>query len=162
MEVVMPEISIRLATANDWETIVDFNCRLADETENKKLDPDVIGPGVRAVLEDPSKGRYFVASDGTRIVGQLMHTFEWSDWRNGWIWWLQSVYVVDDYRRQGVFRKLNQHLADLAETDLEVVGLRLYVENENERAHSTYEKIGMDRAGYFVMERLFYKLEAAR
>lgn len=158
----MPELTIRPATEADWETIVDFNCRLADETENKRLDPAIIGPGVRAVLADDTKGRYFVACDDTRIVGQLMHTFEWSDWRNGWIWWLQSVYVDADYRRRGVFRQLNQHLADLAEADPGVVGLRLYVENENERAHHTYEQIGMDRAGYFVMERLFHKLETAR
>lgn len=155
----MPELTIRPAADADWETIVEFNCLLAEETEDKRLDPEVIGPGVRAVLGDPKKGRYFVACDGPRIVGQLMHTFEWSDWRNGQIWWLQSVYVVPEYRRQGVFRGLNQHLADLAEGDPGVVGLRLYVETENDRAHKTYEHFGMETAGYFVMERLFHKLE---
>jgi ribosomal protein S18 acetylase RimI-like enzyme len=150
------EITIRNATHDDAETIADFNCRLAAETEDKPLDPETVRMGVSALLDDTRRGQYFVActSDG-QIVGQLMHTFEWSDWRNGDIWWLQSVYVHADYRRQGVFRKLHQHLEELAESTPGVVGLRLYVENENSRAQETYCSLGFVEPGYRVMERMF-------
>ena len=157
----MDEITVRLASQDDWSTIVAFNVCLAEETENKRLDPDAIGPGVRAVLADENKGRYFVACDGSRIVGQLMHTFEWSDWRNGQIWWLQSVYVAPEFRRRGVFRRLYKHACDLADSDPGVVGIRLYVESENERARQTYRQMGMADAGYFLMERLFHELSSS-
>jgi ribosomal protein S18 acetylase RimI-like enzyme len=150
------EITVREATHDDAETIAEFNCRLAAETEDKPLDPETVRQGVSTLLSDDRRGKYFVActSDG-QIVGQLMHTFEWSDWRNGDIWWLQSVYVHADFRRQGVFRKLNQHLEQLAESTPGVVGLRLYVENENARAQETYRSLGFKEPGYRVMERLF-------
>jgi ribosomal protein S18 acetylase RimI-like enzyme len=150
------EITIRDASTDDAATIIEFNCRLAAETENKQLDPETVRLGVDALLNDARRGRYLIACarDG-RIVGQLMHTFEWSDWRNGDIWWLQSVYVHSDFRRQGVFRKLNQHLEKLAESTSGVVGLRLYVENENARAQETYRSLGFVEPGYRVMERMF-------
>ena len=149
-------ITIRDATLDDAETIAEYNCRLASETEDKPLDPDTVRAGVKALLSDARRGRYFVACDtGGRIVGQLMHTFEWSDWRNGDIWWLQSVYVHADFRRQGIFRKLHQHLEQLAESTPGVVGLRLYVENENARAQETYISLGMINPCYRVMERIF-------
>ena len=110
----MTDFSIRPAIPDDWPTIAQFNIHLAEETEGKPLDPDIIGPGVQAVLADERKGRYFVACREGEIVGQLMHTFEWSDWRNGNIWWLQSVYVAKNFRRLGVFRQLYQHLATAA------------------------------------------------
>lgn len=147
------EITIRPASADDWETIAEFNCRLAVESEGKTLKREAIEPGVRALLADAGKGRYFVACDGDAIVGQLMHTREWSDWRNGDIWWLQSVYVHPDYRRRGVFRRLFETLANEAESNPGVVGLRLYVETNNESAHATYRRMGFDEGGYFVMER---------
>ena len=98
------EFSIRPAQPDDWPVVVDFNSRLAEESEGKVLDRAHLVPGVQALLADPAKGRYFVAEKDGQIIGQLMHTREWSDWRNGDIWWLQSVYVHPDYRRQGVFR----------------------------------------------------------
>jgi len=151
----MSEIVIRAAVADDWRTIADFNCRLADESESTRLDPAAIEPGVQKLLADPRKGRYFVACQGEQIIGQLMHTYEWSDWRNGDIWWLQSVYVLPEFRRRGVFRLLYDRLQSEAEGDPDVVGLRLYVERENEHAHQTYENMGMKQAGYFVMQRMF-------
>ncbi|MSR60689.1 MAG: N-acetyltransferase [Planctomycetaceae bacterium] len=156
-------ISIRLAEAPDWPTIVDFNCRLADESEGKRLDRQHVEPGVKALLADRRKGRYFVAvvdeggvdeGGANQIAGQLMHTFEWSDWRNGDIWWLQSVYVHPDFRRQGVFRLLYEHLRSQAESDPGVVGLRLYVEDQNRRAYETYATLGFKPGGYFVMENM--------
>src|SRR5690606_619853 len=108
--------------------ISDFNTRLAAETEQKTLNPATIEAGVRALLADPTLGRYFLAVRDGRPIGQMMHTREWSDWRAGEIWWLQSVYVVPDARQQGVFRALYQHLDTLARAVPSVVGLRLYVE----------------------------------
>lgn len=156
--VTVPELqfTIRAATINDAETIVEFNCRLAAESEDKRLNPETVRLGVHALLSDARRCRYFLACTGAgRIAGQLMHTFEWSDWRNGDIWWLQSVYVDPEFRRQGIFRKLSQHLEQLAESSPGVVGLRLYVENENHHAQATYQSLGFTEPGYRVMERLF-------
>lgn len=146
-------IRVRPARPEDEAVIVEWNTRLARETEGKELDPTRIVPGVRAVLADPHKGRYFVAerADG-ELVGQLMHTMEWSDWRNGQIWWLQSVYVPAAHRGAGVFRALYEHLEQAALSDPEVVALRLYVENHNEAAMATYRRLGMQDAGYCVLE----------
>ena len=145
---------IRDATADDWQTIVEYNLQLAAETENKVLDRPTIEAGVKAVLADDRKGRYFVAIAAGEIIGQMMHTWEWSDWRNGNVWWLQSVYVKHAARRQGVFRGLYRHLEALAADDPGVVGLRLYVEIENVRAKQTYEQLGMQDADYLVMEAM--------
>lgn len=145
---------IRPAQASDWPTIVDFNCRLAEESEGFTLNHEAVTAGVQALLADRSRGRYLVACSETEIVGQLMHTREWSDWRNGDIWWLQSVYVVPVWRRQGVFRALFEELAREAEADPGVVGLRLYVENHNDSAMQVYLRLGLRQAGYQVLERL--------
>lgn len=150
----MTEITVRPARPDDWPVIAEFNVRLAWESEHKQLDPAKIEPGVQAVLHDSTKGRYFVAEADGRIVGQIMHTWEWSDWRNGQIWWLQSVYVSTEYRQQGVFRRLFEHLVEVAAQE-KVLGVRLYVENQNERAHRTYQQMGLLPAGYSVMERWF-------
>lgn len=150
------QFMIRVAVPEDSETIADFNCRLAAESEGKRLDPTTVRQGVNALLSDVRRGKYFVACDSNgQIAGQLMHTSEWSDWRNGDIWWLQSVYVHSDFRRQGVFRKLLQHLEQLARLTPGVVGLRLYVENKNARAQETYRSLGFADPCYRVMERLF-------
>ena len=149
----MPTLTIRRATPADAETVVEFNRLLAEESEGKTLDRSLLEPGVAKALSDPNKGLYFLAEDGGKIVGQTMVTFEWSDWRNGWFWWIQSVYVVPEARRQGVFRALYEHIHAAAKKDPEVIGLRLYVEEENRRAHETYYRLGMEKTGYFLLEK---------
>jgi GNAT superfamily N-acetyltransferase len=149
------QFEIRPAGMEDGAVIAEFNSRLAAETEGKSLQPDVIHAGVRTLLSDPRHGRYFVALDADTIVGQIMHTREWSDWRNGEIWWLQSVFVLPEYRHRGVFRSLYRHLEQLARDSPEVVGLRLYVEAHNARAQQAYRNLGLHEAGYTVMERIF-------
>jgi ribosomal protein S18 acetylase RimI-like enzyme len=149
---------IRPAQPDDCETIAAFNICLALETEGKQLDPATITAGVRTLLCEAQHGRYFVACRDSRIVGQMMHTREWSDWRNGEIWWLQSVYVAPDERRRGVFRALYRYVENLAENTPHVAGIRLYVEKHNSRAIDTYRSLGMGDAGYVVMERVFGNL----
>ena len=151
----MSRFAIRTATHGDLETIVDFNARLAEESEGMLLDRATLRNGVQGVLSHPPRGSYYLACDGGMVVGQMMHTREWSDWRNGDIWWIQSVYVHADYRRRGACRSLYAHLKGLAATDPGVVGLRLYVERENATAQATYAGLGMQSAGYLVMQDLF-------
>ena len=147
-------VQIRSAEMSDWQIIRDFNCALAQESEAKSLNLDTVSAGVRALLADERKGRYFLAEVEGRVVGQLMHTFEWSDWRDGEIWWLQSVYVHPEFRRRGIFRRLFEHLKSEAQARPQVVGLRLYVEEHNGRASATYAGLGMKPAGYFVLEQM--------
>src|SRR4051812_26727090 len=127
-------IEVRRATPADAGVIVEYNRRLARETEGKELDEAVLSAGVAAALADPVRALYFVAQDAGEVVGQLMVTTEWSDWRNGWMWWIQSVYVRADARRGGVFRGLYEHVLAAARQDPAVIGLRLYVERENHAA----------------------------
>ena len=141
---------IREAIAADATTIADFNARLAAETEDRSLEPALIASGVAQLLDDPSKGRYWVAEDAGRIVGQVGVTYEWSDWRNGMLWWIQSVYVEPAWRGQGVFSSLYRHVESLARNA--AVGLRLYVDADNHPARHTYRKLGMREPGYLVME----------
>ena len=145
--------SVRRAGPADAAVIVEFNLRLAEETEGKSLDPAVLAAGVADGLADPHKALYFVAEEGGAVVGQLMLTREWSDWRNGWLWWIQSVYVRKEARRQGVFRALYDHVYRLAVDDATVIGLRLYMEENNHAAAKTYGAVGMKPAGYVVFER---------
>ena len=151
----MPKFVIRSATLDDVTTITEFNLRLAEETERVSLDRELVTQGVTALIRERSRGNYWVARSGGTIVGQLMHTREWSDWRNGDIWWIQSVYVGKDHRRRGVFTQLHSHLKALATSDPGVVGLRLYVEFDNLAARTTYERLGLNTARYQVMEDLF-------
>jgi GNAT superfamily N-acetyltransferase len=146
-------LTVRQATSDDAPTIVEFNRRLAEESEGKTLDLAVLRKGVAAVLADPHKGPYFLAEEGGTVVGQMQVTYEFSDWRNGWFWWVQGVYVRPEARRKGVFRALFEHVAAAAKRDPEVIGLRLYVERDNELAHQTYEKLGMAWTSYLLMER---------
>ncbi|MDH3908628.1 MAG: GNAT family N-acetyltransferase [Gammaproteobacteria bacterium] len=149
------DLTIRDATPGDAEIIADFNSRLAFETEGMRLSPEVINRGVETLLADQSKGRYWVAQADSRVVGQIMVTYEWSDWRNSMIWWIQSVYVHGDYRRSGVFSLLYRHVESLARRDPQVSGIRLYVERDNARARRTYESLGMDMTDYRVMQSMF-------
>src|SRR5262245_32625012 len=152
-EATMP-LTVRRAAASDAATIVEFNQLLAEESEGKRLDPAKVTAGVAAALADPErKGPYFLAESDGALVGQMQITFEWSDWRNGWFWWVQGVYVRPEARRQGVFKALFRHVAEAARADPEVIGLRLYVERENHRAHETYRNLGFDRTTYHLMER---------
>jgi GNAT superfamily N-acetyltransferase len=146
-------LSIRRATPADAGTVTDFNRLLALESEGKTLDLAVLRPGVEAALADPGKAWYFLCHDQADVLGQTMLTFEWSDWRNGWMWWIQSVYVRSDARRRGVFRLLFEHIRTLATQTPGVVGIRLYVERENDAAQQTYERMGLERTTYLVMER---------
>lgn len=148
-------LTIRAARLEDADVIGEFNRLMARETEHKDLDPAILGAGVAAMLSDPNKGRYFVAEADGRIVGQLGITLEWSDWRNGNIWWIQSVYVAHDARRLGVFRRLYEHVLAAAAKEPNVVGIRLYVEHDNKIAQATYRKLGMTLTSYHVMEHVW-------
>jgi ribosomal protein S18 acetylase RimI-like enzyme len=150
-------IVIRQAAPADAAVVCEFNRLLAKESEDKDLALALLEPGVRAALADAHKGRYFLAEAAGAIVGQLGITYEWSDWRNGWFWWIQSVYVVPAARRQGVFRALFRHVEESARADPAVIGIRLYVERDNHRAHHTYLSLGLAWTGYRVMEK--YPLE---
>jgi GNAT superfamily N-acetyltransferase len=144
-------LALREARAGDLETLVEFNLKLASETEDKTLDPATLRKGIAAVLADPTKGFYLVAEREGRVIGQLMVTREWSDWRNGDWWWFQSVYVAKDARRQGVFRALyGESVARARAADAR--GLRLYVEKENRGAQATYAALGMKLARYQIFE----------
>lgn len=134
----------------DADTIADFNCRLADETEGKGLDRVTVTRGVTRFLQGVGAGFYIVAEVDGDVAGCLMVTHEWSDWRDGNIWWIQSVYVVASARRRGVFRSLFGWVQERAESDPDVRGIRLYVELDNERAQSTYVSLGMARESYHM------------
>lgn len=149
------KLLIRDAVPADGAIIASYNSRMAEETEGRPLPADTIGPGVDALLADASKGRYWLAVADGHVVGQIMVTYEWSDWRNGTLWWIQSVYVRPDFRRQGVYSTLYRHVESLAKADGNVCGLRLYVENNNTRAQRTYEALGMVDPNYKVMEAIF-------
>lgn len=144
---------IRLATPADAGALIEFNAAMALETERKELLPEVIGAGVRSLLGNPAAG-FYVLAEKDSVVGSLMITKEWSDWRNGTFWWIQSVYVRPEFRRQGVYRNLYRHVQDLASKDSAVCGFRLYVERENDRAQATYGALGMKQTRYLVFEEL--------
>ena len=149
------DFSIREARRGDAGVIARFNASMAEETEGKALDPRCVGPGVAALFDNPPLGQYWVAEADGHVIGQVMVTYEWSDWRNGMIWWIQSVYVQPESRRKGVFRGLYHHVESLAAAAPGVIGLRLYVESNNVRAQQTYNALGMVKPGYLVMETLF-------
>jgi ribosomal protein S18 acetylase RimI-like enzyme len=144
---------IRLATPADAGVLIEFNAAMALETEGKELLADVIGAGVRSLLGNPAAGFYLLAEQDS-AVGSLMITKEWSDWRNGTFWWIQSVYVRPQFRRQGVYKNLYRHVQELASKDPAVCGFRLYVERENDRAQATYGALGMKQTHYLVFEEL--------
>lgn len=145
-------MKIRQAELSDAQVIADFNVRLALETEDLRLAPDRVAAGVATLLKDPAKGVYYLAEVDGAVGGQLMITYEWSDWRNGNLWWIQSVYVKQEFRRLGVFRALFHHVQALAQARKDVPAIRLYVHAENVRAHESYQRLGMKRTKYEVFE----------
>ncbi len=149
---MMTNLQIRQATIDDVDVITEYNIRMAQETENIQLEYCRVKKGVEAVLRDPSKGTYIVAEINGIVIGQLLRTFEWSDWRNGMFWWIQSVYVLPEYRRKGIFRALYSYLENIARTTEGVCGLRLYVEQSNTAAIQTYTAQGMRLTHYKIME----------
>ena len=148
------ELLLRKAEKRDADTIARFNAQMAFETEGKELIGEVIGAGVRRLLDTPSLGFYLVAEHEGRTVACLLITNEWSDWRNGLFWWIQSVYVEKDFRRQGVYRRMYEHVRELAKADSGVCGFRLYMEKDNAVAHATYTSLGMQPTDYLLYEEL--------
>ena len=145
-------MNIRLAKKEDAAALIDFNQAMALETEGKQLNAETLCGGVEAVFEDSKKGFYVVAENQREIVGGLMITFEWSDWRNAWFWWIQSVYILPDYRGKGIYRSLYEFVKSHAETKGNVCGFRLYVEKENLAAQKVYEKLEMNVSHYLMYE----------
>jgi ribosomal protein S18 acetylase RimI-like enzyme len=148
-------IAIRRATPDDAQTLALHNAAMAAETETITLDPERALRGVEAVLRDPAKGFYLLAEADGAVAGQLMITFEWSDWRNGVFWWLQSVYVRPEHRRRGVFTRLYRAMREEADKSGGVCGVRLYVESANQRAQQTYQRLGLRQAHYQMYEEDF-------
>lgn len=146
------KMRIRRAEIDDSGALVDFNQKMALETEGRELEPDILSAGVAAVFADAGKGFYVVAEEDKGIVGGLMVTFEWSDWRDRWFWWIQSVYVVPEARGKGVYRQLYDFVKAEAVARGNVCGYRLYVERDNENAQRVYEKLGMKKSIYFMYE----------
>ena len=146
------EINIREANKGDLAILVQNNQALAEETEALLLDKDVLREGIEQALKR-EECHYFVAVFGEKVVGQTMITYEWSDWRNGIIWWIQSVYVLPAHRKQGIFRVLFKHIENLAKVNPQVKALRLYVMHNNNAGQDTYQSLGMNDSGYIVFEK---------
>jgi GNAT superfamily N-acetyltransferase len=146
------KISIRKFARTDIQELVQFQQELARESEGLSLDADVVQKGMEAMFEDSTKGMYYVAIVDGEIAGCHMITYEWSDWRNGWTYWLQSVYVKPDYRKHGIFTAMFNHLKNLVLNDSGIAGVRLYVDKTNERAQKVYAAMGMNGDHYTVFE----------
>lgn len=153
-DILSEELLLRKAEVRDAAVIAEFNRRMALETEGKALIPEIVAAGVRRLLDEPSLGFYAVAESAGQVVGCLMVTKEWSDWRNGLFWWIQSVYVEPASRRRGVYRRLYARVREMALADPGICGLRLYVEKENRVARQTYASLGMAPTDYLVYEEL--------
>jgi GNAT superfamily N-acetyltransferase len=152
MASVSVPIRVRQGEMRDVATVAVFNLRMAFETEKRRLNPTTLERGVQAVFEDPARGTYYVAEVNGTVVGCVLLTHEWSDWRNGDIWWLQSVYVDIEHRRLGVFKAMYSHVESLAR-EAGAIALRLYLERHNTRARETYASLGFEATEYDVMHR---------
>lgn len=154
------QYEIRRATSADAAQVVDFQLRMALETEDLRLDPEVVAAGVGAVFEDPRKGTYWiaetrrVAESGGEVIACLLTWPEWSDWRNAEVWWIASLYVVPAHRGRGIFRRLYDHLRSRVRAADQVGGLRLYVDRRNRAARGVYDSVGMSREHYELYEWL--------
>jgi GNAT superfamily N-acetyltransferase len=152
-----PPFLVRPALPEEAPTLIDFQLRLARESEGLELDPEVLARGIQAIFADPAKGRYWVAVAAAgpgRIAGCLLTTSEWSDWRNGTILWVQSVYVLPEERGRGVYRSLYENLKRTVLDSPDLAGIRLYVDRRNETAQQAYERLGMSREHYDLYEWL--------
>jgi len=146
-------VQIREAIPSDAKQIVDFQLKMAMETENLELNKSIVEPGVHAVFQDNTRGRYYVAVAEGHVIGSLLTTYEWSDWRNGTILWIQSVFVDVQYRGKGVYRKMYSYIKELVENNSnEYKGIRLYVDKTNELAQQVYQKLGMINHHYDMYE----------
>ena len=143
---------IREATEADIPSLVDFQLKMALETENITLDISSLTQGVHRLFKDSTKGRYYLAEERGDVMGCLMTTYEWSDWRNGTVLWIQSVYVTKEHRGKGVYKEMYNHIKQLVEKDPDLKGIRLYVDKTNEAAQRTYQKVGMNGEHYTVFE----------
>ncbi len=148
-------ITIRESRKRDIAVIAEFNCAMALETERLTLDSQTVQSGVANLMERPEYGFYLLAETERQVVASLLITYEWSDWRNGVCWWIQSVYVKPELRRKGIFRQMFKHVESLAGSQEGVVGLRLYVEENNAVARSTYQSLGMEKTPYHLYEKFF-------
>lgn len=146
------KVFVRLAEKADAERLIDFNQAMAFETEGKNLDSEILANGVKAVFQDENKGFYIVAESEGKIVGGLMITYEWSDWRNKWFWWIQSVYILPDFRGKHIYSMLYDYVKQTALEKGNVCGFRLYVEKDNLNAQKVYEKRGMESSFYLMYE----------
>src|SRR5687767_9302131 len=151
------QLIIRAANLDDVESIITFSAAMARETENRRLDEARLREGTLSLLNTPSYGFFMVAElrdgDQRKLIGQLMITYEWSDWRNGVFWWIQSVYVDPAWRRQGVFRRMHDVIVGQAKEDPRVCGIRLYVEQDNRTAQTVYQRVGLSPSAYAVYEQ---------
>lgn len=145
-------VRIRVATIQDKEVLKNFQLQMAWETERLQLDKITLDEGLDKVLTDSSKGKYFVAEHNDNIIAGLMVTPEWSDWRNGTVWWIQSVYVISEFRRKGIYRKLYEHVKSWVSSEESYKGIRLYVEKDNINAQQIYTALGMDGDHYRLFE----------
>lgn len=151
----MVQISIREGSISDTPTISRFQQQMALETESKILKESTIRKGVESVLKCPNKGFYIIAETDSQIIGSLLVTFEWSDWRNGWFFWIQSVFVDAKYRRQGVYRVMHSEVIRRTKASGNCCGIRLYVEKDNKNAQKVYKTLGMHETDYYLYEEEF-------
>ena len=149
---MIEQVKIRVEEQSDLASLVSFNQLMASETEDKTLDEQILRKGVANLIDDKNKGFYLVAEVNQQVVGSLMVTTEWSDWRNAIFWWIQSVYIVPSHRRIGVYAKLYAQVKALAEQEDNVCGFRLYVEKDNLVAQKTYQALGMQESHYLMFE----------
>ena len=156
---VLDHLNVRLARPEDAATVTSFSAAMALETEGRRLDLDRLHDGTIALLESPDRGFFMVAeleqADDRQLLGQLMITYEWSDWRNGAFWWIQSVYVDPAWRRRGVFRRMHETVMATAKTSPNVCGVRLYVEESNGAAQAVYRRVGLTPSSYAIFETDF-------
>lgn len=148
----MSEVRYRDAMPSDAAAIIEFQLAMARETEELELDREILTRGVHAVFANPSLGRYFMAENGGVVAGSLMITYEWSDWRNGMVWWIQSVFVAPAHRRRGIYAGLYAHVRAMVDADPSIRGIRLYVDDRNRSAQEVYTRLGMNGEHYKVFE----------